>query len=156
MTVCVDTPPSLTACLTGGFTYDQPPPTEPFITVDTSLAFGDSVTWGQGCRTVEMFPGVFMTRCDGDDRVAAPYPTVLRSLLAARYPQQTISVVGAGVPGECVTVSGCSSTSSSGVGRLPGSLTSSTDLVVLLQGVNDLNVGDQSVRRCATACGRWR
>jgi lysophospholipase L1-like esterase len=49
-------------------------------------------------------------------------------------------VQAAGVPGECASTPGCvPSAPSSGQIRLPGTMTGAHDLVVILQGVNDLN-----------------
>jgi lysophospholipase L1-like esterase len=68
------------------------------------------------------------------------YPSRLRNLLRARYPKQTdINVTNAGIPGECVSRSGCTGTS--GGKRMIDRLGEAHDLVVILEGVNDLNIG---------------
>jgi lysophospholipase L1-like esterase len=119
--------------LANAFTYDTVIPT---LTVDFVLAFGDSVT-----------EGVTKTWCDTDsgriicDTTTTPYPARLRSLLQARYPAQSFQVQNAGIAGECASVPGCSNVQTAGRDRLPTVQTSAQDVVVLLQGVNDLNSG---------------
>jgi lysophospholipase L1-like esterase len=128
------------ATLASGYTYDS---VSPFLTVDFTLAFGDSLT-----------AGVTWTMCNmnGTQVPCSPppdsnfgYPGRLRSLLQAQYPTQSIQVQAAGVPGECASEPGCvPSAPNSGQNRLPTTLSSAHDLVVILQGVNDLN-GDVPV-----------
>lgn len=134
--VCVDNSATSRACLPGAFTYDAPPPTDPVTTTDVSLAFGDSITYGVTC-----FLSPFTSTVECSYRVTQPYPERLRTLLAARYVTQTITVSNSGVPGECASGPNCSSVPTSGRSRLPGTLTPSQDLVIFLQGVNDLNAG---------------
>ena len=121
-------------CLPAAFTYDPPPPTDPMTTVDVSLAFGDSITYGTTCRLSPTTGVACDLRING-------YPGRLRDLLGARYITQPITVTGAGVPGECASGPGCGGVSTSGRSRLPGTLAPAQDLVIILQGVNDLNAG---------------
>jgi lysophospholipase L1-like esterase len=88
------------------------------------MAFGDSITFG----------------IDGDARnsaVSLPYPADLKAMLAARYVDQAIEVVNEGVPAETTTM---------GLNRFPGRLSAqNADLVLLEEGVNDLNAFGVSV-----------
>lgn len=143
--VCVQTPqlPEGT-CLPGGFTYILP---EPMTTVPDSLAFGDSITHGIQCFFVS--PGFACAQTTSGNR----YPNRLQALLAERYsPRQTITVQNAGIPGECASVRCTSNSPSSGRERLPGTISAAHDLVIILQGVNDLNAGRSadSIRRALT------
>jgi lysophospholipase L1-like esterase len=132
--VCVANQPlNVGACLPGDFTYDAPPPTGPLTTVDISLGFGDSITYGTTCRPSPTTGIACDVRTTG-------YPARLQNLLAARYQSQAITVTGAGEPGECASVAGCNGTPG-GRFRLPSTLQPTHDLVVILEGVNDLNVG---------------
>jgi lysophospholipase L1-like esterase len=115
----------------GSFTYDAPPPTNPVLTTDNVLSFGDSITQGVICTPPGLPPVCFVTQ--------QPYPTRLRALLARRYPAQAVAVENAGSGGECASTSACNG--QSGRGRLPTRLRPEQDLVVLLEGVNDVNTG---------------
>jgi lysophospholipase L1-like esterase len=108
-----------------GYVYD---PVGPFLLADTILSFGDSITAGvtSVCGTGA---GCTMT--------ITGYPQRLESWLRARYPAQAVAVQGAGSAGECASASGCSGTA--GKDRLPGTIASIHDLVVILEGVNDTN-----------------
>ena len=87
----------------------------------------------------DMSPNFYCT----SPRPDLAYTVRLRNLLRARYPKQTdIDVVNAGIGGECVFLSGCQpGGGNSGARRLLDLLDSgdSSDLVVILEGVNDLN-----------------
>jgi lysophospholipase L1-like esterase len=132
--VCVANQPfDISSCASGAFTYDAPPPTDPMTTVDVSLGFGDSITFGTTCRPSPS------TGIACDVRITG-YPARLQSLLAARYRAQSITVTGAGLPGECASIAGCNGTSG-GRFRLPGTMQPAQDLVIILEGVNDLNNG---------------
>jgi lysophospholipase L1-like esterase len=105
------------------------PPTFPlpasvtYLTTPRILAFGDSITAGQ--HSASLTP-------DGE-AVHADYPTRLAELLADRYETQTIRMTGSGVPGEWAE---------SGKNRLGIVLDSvRPDLVLLLEGVNDISGG---------------
>ncbi len=132
--VCVANQPlDTSSCLSGAFTYDAPPLTNPMTTVDVSLGFGDSITFGTTCRPSPS------TGIACDVRITG-YPARLQSLLAARYPAQSITVTGAGLPGECASISDCNGTPGGRV-RLPGTMQPAQDLVIILEGINDLNQG---------------
>jgi lysophospholipase L1-like esterase len=128
-------PAWLDATLANGFTYN---PVEPTLQTDDTLAFGDSITLGITKRLCDMQGTT--TWCDAPNDPG--YPARLANLLTARYPKQQadITVLNSGIPGECVSRSGCTGTS--GGRRLLDQLESGSDqsdLVVILEGVNDLN-----------------
>lgn len=126
--VTVRTSQGLTATRTAGFTYERTTAT------DNLLAFGDSNTAGFiaiNCAWV-LLPGssTAVVRCaDGND---GGYPLRLATLLRAEYPTTTITVNNGGLSGE---VTG------DGRLRLPSVMRASNDLVVIMEGVNDLNAG---------------
>jgi lysophospholipase L1-like esterase len=123
----------LDVTLANAFTYK---PAEPLLETDLTLAFGDSITTGTTSQVCDM-QGT-QVPCGAPNDVG--YPSRLRNLLRARYPKQTdIDVTNAGVPAECVSRSGCTGTS--GGKRLLDRLGEAHDLVVILEGVNDLNIG---------------
>jgi lysophospholipase L1-like esterase len=117
--------------LPNGFVYD---PVGPFLTADTTLAFGDSMTAGVTSTFCDM--GGMQMICGV---MTTGYPPRVEALLRARYPAQTVAVQGSGVAGECASAAGCSGTA--GRTRLPGTIASVHDLIVILEGVNDTNVG---------------
>jgi lysophospholipase L1-like esterase len=125
--VTLTNPGFLPLTLPSGYTYDQ---VGPFLFADTILAFGDSLTYG----VTRAFCG--MVLCDA---TTTPYPQRLETLLRGRYPAQTVLVQGTGSPGECVSADGCTGTA--GRDRLPTAMVPAHDLVVLLEGVNDINAG---------------
>jgi lysophospholipase L1-like esterase len=125
--VTLTNPNHLPLTLPNGYVYDQ---VGPFLFADTILAFGDSLTFG----ITRTFCGAVL--CDAS---TTPYPQRLEELLRARYPAQTVLVQGSGAPGECASADGCSGTA--GRDRLPTAMASAHDLVVLLEGVNDINAG---------------
>ncbi len=120
--------------LMAAFTYEAPappPPPLPPITItltDTSLAFGDSITFG----TTTFRVPVGLTAVLYIAGTTTPYTVHLENMLRAKYPSQTITVRNAGIPGEPAVA---------GQNRLPGTLSSADDLVIVLQGVNDTNGG---------------
>ncbi len=92
-----------------------------------TLAFGDSITFG----TTDCFYDVVLGRvCKPGD---GGYPIRLKQFLQERYPTQAslITVINQGKPGEW---------SADGRTRLPGVLQPAQDLVVLLEGINGLEV----------------
>jgi lysophospholipase L1-like esterase len=115
--------------VTNGYTYD---PVGPRLLADNILAFGDSLTYGTSSMC-----GLGGEQCGF--RVGSPYPQRLQTWLRTRYPAQAVAVQGTGIPGECASAVGCSDTTTSGRTRLPGTIAASHDLVVILEGVNDLN-----------------
>ena len=93
----------------------------PLISATRFVAFGDSITEG---------------KLASGDPAPLPYPADLKSRLAARYSMQDVSVQNEGVGGE---------TSDQGARRLPGVLSArSPEVLLLLEGVNDLALGDSS------------
>lgn len=92
------------------------------------LAFGDSITEGREVSTFDAFP-LSGVGCPFGTPVS--YPTVLNELLRALYPTQTVAVKNCGWGGE---------ESVEGVTRLPtGLATGAYDVVLLLEGANDLS-----------------
>lgn len=124
-----------TATRANGYTYDA---VVPFLTTDFTLAFGDSMTAGVTWTMCNM--GGTQVPCSPPPDPNFGYPGRLRTLLQQQFPNQPIDVQAAGVPGECASTQGCvPSAPNSGQNRLPATLSSAHDLVVILQGVNDLN-----------------
>lgn len=119
----------LTATKSSAFTY------EPTLATDNILAFGDSNTQGfiaVNCRWEVISPmsNTFVVRCDdGND---GGYPARLAALLRAEYPTLTITVNNGGLGGEWTA---------DGAIRLPKAMRASNDLVVIMEGINDLNGG---------------
>jgi lysophospholipase L1-like esterase len=126
-------PAWLDVTLPNAFTYN---PAEPTLETDYTLAFGDSITLGTTSQVCDVQGTPVPCSAPNDQG----YPLRLRNLLRERYPKQTdIDVTNAGIPGECVSRSGCTGTS--GGKRLLDRLGEAHDLVVILEGVNDLNIG---------------
>lgn len=113
-----------TATLAASFTYVTP---VPILSTPNILGFGDSITMGETAYLALPPPAGLI-----GIRVTTPYTTYLQEQLQARYTAQTITVQNAGEPGEWA---------SDGASRLPGLLTPSRNLVILLEGVNDINAG---------------
>jgi lysophospholipase L1-like esterase len=128
--VSVTTGAGFRADAANAFTY------VPAAATDILLAFGDSITYGTSSRLSTDANGTVQKV---STTVGQPYPALLRTKLAAQYPAQSFAVTNSGVPGECASVDKCSGTESSGVVRLPKVLTPQQDLVVIQEGVNDLN-----------------
>jgi lysophospholipase L1-like esterase len=125
-----------TGSLANAFIYDAVVPT---LSVDVTLAFGDSFTAGATWFMCDM--GGTLMPCRSEDSNAG-YPGRLRSLLQARYPAQTFQVQAQGVSGECATKPLCvPSAPQSGLTRLPTTLSAEQDLVMILEGENDLAGG---------------
>jgi lysophospholipase L1-like esterase len=129
------------ATQTNGFSYV---PVQPFLQTDFALGFGDSITFG-----------VTSQWCDIGHTDICPvettgYPQRLAAKLQARYPAQTIQVQRSGVPGECATADCVSGSDLTGQQRLAQTLAATHDLLILLEGVNDVNAG-QSIGTIANA-----
>jgi len=108
----------------------QPPPR---IATSRFVAFGDSMSDG----VLGLRPSAV-----GDAGPAVGYAFKLRALLVARYTAQTFNVTDEGIGGETV-VRRAPSQKSVGVERLPGVLSRDfPEVLLLLEGVNDLNGGD--------------
>ena len=92
------------------------------------LAFGDSITEGKPGSLLGAFE-ISGVGCPFGTPMS--YPSVLNSLFLAQYPTQTLSAKNCGWGGE---------ESVEGVTRLPtGLATGSYDVVLLMEGANDLN-----------------
>ena len=111
-----------------------PPPPPPELTYTRLVAFGDSLTEGKIASVAGLRQLAF----------ASAYPGKLQTKLAARYTAQTITVANEGLGGE---------RAEDGVKRLPGVLRAQRpDLVLLMEGVNDLNaLGASGISRAANA-----
>jgi acyl-CoA thioesterase I len=143
---CTTTPTSPSPATNGGLTIGtaaQEPTSGPTAIIPNIpsqalgatrfLAFGDSITYG----TVSSFDGSFLIH----DEVGS-YPRLLRSLLDANNIPAPFTVVNAGVPGETARL---------GVDRLPGVLTTyRPQVVMLLEGINDMNINNASPTQVAT------
>jgi lysophospholipase L1-like esterase len=107
----------------GAFAYSA------FTAVDTVLAFGDSITFG----VTDCFfdPDQMRKICD-PDAIDGGYPVRLQSLLRARYASQAsgIRVDNAGLGGEWTNT---------GRNRLLREMEPEHDLVIILEGVNNLD-----------------
>jgi len=101
----------------------------PTLTVDFVVGFGDSITFGTSKAWCNV--GGTQMPCDAND---VGYPERLRALLQSRYPTQNFQVQKSAVPGEQAT---------QGQARLSSTLSPAQDLVVILEGVNDLINGTQ-------------
>lgn len=113
----------LTATRTDAFTYERA------LATDNILAFGDSNTEGMiatNCAWVLIANPAFVCQSYND----GGYPLRLRALLQIDYPELTITVNNAGKGGEWAA---------DGRNRLPGVMRASHDLVVIMEGINDLN-----------------
>jgi lysophospholipase L1-like esterase len=102
------------------------------------MAFGDSITFG----TLSSFDGSFLIADE-----AGSYPRLLRTMLNTYNQPGGFAVLNHGVPGE---------TARSGVDRLPVVLAGFTNpadrpqVVMLLEGINDMNVNNASPTTVAT------
>lgn len=101
------------------------------------MAFGDSITFG----ALSSFDGSFLIADE-----AGSYPRLLRTMLNAYNQPGSFAVLNYGVPGE---------TARNGVDRLPGILGGFSNpldrpqVVMLLEGINDMNVNDASPAQVA-------
>lgn len=106
------------------------------------MTIGDSFTEGLLVeRTLPVPPDTKVV--DTYDFAAPPYPEGLESLLRAdpRFGSNA-DVDNQGFAGECASINGCSGNTSSGLGRMPGLVAAKKfDVVIILEGFNDLNAG---------------
>jgi lysophospholipase L1-like esterase len=108
----------------------------PMLTLTQYIAFGDSLTAGEitvigegGFHTLQVVDSV-------------SYPTDLRQSLSSRYLAETIGVANQGVKGE---------TTSDGLRRLPGVLGQGIQVLLLVEGANDIsNATDAQVLSALT------
>lgn len=123
-----------------------------FTVLDSSLAFGDSITSGVTDCVVDQT--TFVRSCSNGD---GGYPVRFEQEMELRYPTQvsSISVQNAGVQGE-VTEDGDS--------RLPTAISAGHDAVIILEGINDLNnevplntiaTNIRDMVQTARAAGKW-
>jgi lysophospholipase L1-like esterase len=133
VTVAVINPGKPAATLTNGFSYV---PVQPFLLTDFALGFGDSITFGVTSQWCDV--GGTQVVCTG---TTTGYPQRLAAKLQARYSAQTIQLQRSGVPGECASAECVDGSNLTGQERLAQTLTPAHDLLILLEGVNDLNAG---------------
>ncbi len=93
----------------------------PRISKTKFLAFGDSITAGQ-CGSLD----------------CTPYDTRLLALLQQRYTRQTLTTTNLGVDGECASNNICTVNGEAGEDRLPGQLSRDFEVLLLMEGTNDL------------------
>jgi len=103
----------------------------PQLSLSRFVAFGDSLTAGE--ITVQGEGGI-RTLTVRDD---LSYPTELRLSLAGRYTAQSILVVNSGVKGELT---------GAGLARIASVLTGQYQVLLLMEGANDLNNSNASTR----------
>lgn len=106
-----------------------PPPPTPALSLTRIVAFGDSMTEGQNGALLPS--GLFIPDVRQIVVESESYPVRLQTKLRDRYTGQALTVFREGIGGEFT---------SAGVSRLLGVLQKDQpDLVVLLEGANDLN-----------------
>jgi lysophospholipase L1-like esterase len=125
--------PAWSTTASSAFTYVAPE-VAPHLSVKFTLAFGDSITWGVTSRVCTI--DTLLMTCSYD---IVGYPKRVSDILNARYPNSPILIENAGVPGECVSMV-CAG-DQTGRNRFQNRAGEAHDLVVLLEGVNDLNGG---------------
>jgi lysophospholipase L1-like esterase len=133
VTVSVTTSSGSRVDAVGAFTYIRA------TAADNILAFGDSNTEGimaSNCRWV-LLPTTQSVQCDFD--TDGGYPIRLRNMLQVNYTAQTVTVNNGGCGGEFTGMA--SGSCAGGKQRLPGTLRAANDLVVIMEGINDLNAG---------------
>ncbi len=120
-----------------GPTPDPPKPrVPPTLRITKVLAFGDSMTAGT------ISPALVPSLTVGPPQA---YPFKLQDLLSSRYTTQTITVLNAGKPGELVATPAA-------LKRFNDSLSEvKPDVVLLLEGANDLNNAGDMVNAAITA-----
>jgi lysophospholipase L1-like esterase len=109
---------------TCSFTVTIAAPPRLQATATSFAAFGDSITAGE--ITVQGEGRVHIQTIRDD----LSYPTDLRQSLTGRYTAQTVQVANRGVKGE---------TTSDGLSRLPSVLSANYQVLLLLEGANDIN-----------------
>lgn len=124
--------------------------TVPRLNATRFVAFGDSITAGtmpSDCGISSANCAVMTLRTEAERRLAlngmfanleaspVAYPRVLQTLLAGRYSSQSITVTNEGNPNELVA---------GGKNRLPTTLTNGAEVLLLMEGANDMNVGNSA------------
>jgi lysophospholipase L1-like esterase len=113
----------------------------PKLTVTRFGAFGDSITWGENGVSMAAFG--LTDRVRPRTQVPLNYPTVLYQTLALRYTTQSIVVGNLGQPAE-LAADPDTRARFSGVAR-----SRLWDVLLLMEGSNDLNVNGLSGRQAA-------
>lgn len=114
-----------------------PPPPPPTLGVTRILAFGDSMTAGTTSAPL-VAPGLTAG-------LPQSYPFKLQDLLTTRYSAQPIVVLNAGSPGEHIV-------SSPALKRFGDAVSEAKpDLILLMEGANDLNDAKDQVNATITA-----
>lgn len=114
-----------------------PPPPPPTLGITRILAFGDSMT--AGTTSVPLVPPGLTAG------LPQSYPFKLQELLAARYTAQSIVVLNAGSPGEHILWP-------SALKRFGDAVSEAKpDLILLMEGANDLNDAKDQVNATITA-----
>jgi lysophospholipase L1-like esterase len=119
------------------FRYDAVTVTEHVV------AFGDSITYGVTNCGFDL--QTFSRQCYFPDPLSERgYPLELENRMKARYPTQSAQIIvdNQGAAGEFTD---------QGVARLPGTLQAPQDLVIILEGANDIMAGDDET--CAVSIG---
>ena len=134
----------VTATRPSSFTYLLP---VPHTFAVATVAFGDSITYGTSSTivTVDGSPAVRSQVIEG-------YPEKLQRAMRTRYTVQPVGVANEGIPGECASAV-CFPAMDRGENRLAATLTPADDLVIILEGVNDLN-GQRTISSIADALRR--
>ncbi len=114
----------------------KPPAPPPTLRITKVLAFGDSMT--AGTTSPALVPSLTV----GPSQA---YPFKLQDLLSSRYTTQAITVLNAGKPGELVATPAA-------LRRFNDSLSEAKpEVVLLLEGANDLNNAGEMVNATITA-----
>lgn len=117
-----------------------PPVPAPVLAITRVLAFGDSMTAG----TVSVpFPATRFTLLDAG--LPTSYPFKLQALTSGRYTDQAIVVLNAGKAGEVASASGTYTRFSAALSE------ARPDLLLLMEGANDLNAVTPSVTTTVNA-----
>lgn len=124
--VSVRTSQDLTTTAIGAFEYVK------LLATDNLLAFGDSNTEGVIASNCAWVITMTTQSLQCEFTTDGGYPSRLQGLLRAEYPNLTITVNNGGKGGEVTA---------DGKNRLPTVMRASNDLVVIMEGVNDLNAG---------------
>jgi lysophospholipase L1-like esterase len=126
-------------------------PSPPSLKAMRFVAFGDSITSGTiapTCGSSSSSCALPATTSASERRFllqqmfanlevsTAAYPRVLQTLLTQHYTPQAISILNEGSPGEFVA---------DGKARLASTLTTSPQVLLLLEGANDMNQGNPPV-----------
>lgn len=131
--VRVENPGGQYATLASAFTYRAPVRT---FTTPYELGFGDSITAGVTCTA-------FRNGCYESTFIEG-YPAKLQAVLISQFGSSVngvaVAVDNFGRPGDCASIP-CNGASISGAQRLNTPLGGSYQLVILLEGVNDINSG---------------